>query len=167
MFFKKAAKQIFLSIVVLIFSATTLLAQTAPPQTTTPPPAELPDDYPDEQLELFVNAISKVMTIQEQGQLSMVEAIEEQDISVDRFNELLTEAQQKGPESLDASEDEKQAFNETLAQVQSMQMEMEQTMMKAVEDEGLKVEEYQQIMQSYSVNPTVKEKVDKLMSEEQ
>ncbi len=165
MFLKKSVNQIFLSIVILVFSTSTLLAQTAPQQPSIPP-AELPDDYPDEQLELFVNAISKVMTLQEQGQASMVEAIQEQDLSISRFNELLTEAQQKGPESIDASEDEKQAFNETLAQVQSMQMEMEQTMIKAIQDEGLKVKEYQQIMQSYNLNSNVKEKVDKMMSQQ-
>lgn len=161
MFFKTAIvkKSIIFSLV--LFFSTTIFAQMVPPAQ----PQELPSSYTNEELKQFVNAVTKVMVIQEQGQMQMVEAIEENDISIDRFNEMLMQGQQMGQENIQATEEELVAFTNSMNEVQMVQMEMQQNMMAAITNEGLDVEQYQNIMQSYEVNPEVKERVDQYFEE--
>lgn len=131
-------------------------------------PAQQPqqESYSDEVLEKFVDAASEVMTIQQEGQMAMVQAIEESDISVDRFNEMVTEGQQKGFEEIDATESEIEAFNSALSEVQAHQMEMETKMGNAVEEAGLEVNLYQSIMQSYETDQELRAKIDKIFAEQ-
>ena len=163
MFFKTAIikKSIVFSLV--IFMATSVMAQMVPP--TQPQPQELPSDYTDQELKKFVSAVVQVMAIQEEGQMQMVEAIEENNITIDRFNEMLMQGQQMGQENIEATEDELVAFTNSMNEVQMVQMEMQQNMMAAITEEGLDVEQYQNIMQSYEVNPEIKEKVDQYFEE--
>jgi hypothetical protein len=160
MFFNKKRSKITIALIVSLLTTISLHAQM--PQAD----PSLPESYPDETLEKFVDAVGQIMSIQQEGQMGMVEAIEENDITVERFNELLTEAQQKGPDDIDASEEEKDAFNNSLEVIQTKQREMEVKMEEAVTGAGLDVNLYQSIMQSYETNPEVKEKIDKLFSQQ-
>ncbi len=154
MFTKKAFFKKFFILSVFIFAASGIMAQMAPPT------QELPSDYSDKELEKFANAVTQVMTIQEEGQMHMMSVIEENDITVDRFNEMLMQGQQQWPENIDATEEEMLAFNNSMNEVQILQMQMQEQMMEAITEEGLNVEQYQNIMQSYEVNPEIKERVD-------
>lgn len=161
MLFNKRISKLTIALIVSLLTTFTLSAQMPQSQ------PNLPESYPDETLEKFVEAVGEVMTIQQEGQMGMVAAIEENDIAVDRFNELLTEAQQKGPDDIDASDEEKDAFNASLEVIQTKQRELEIKMEEAVTDAGLDVNLYQSIMQSYETNPDVKEKIDKLFAQQQ
>ncbi len=129
------------------------------------PAAPAPADYSDEELQQFANAVMQVMVIQEESQMQMVNVIEQNNISVDRFNEMLMESQQQGPENIDASEEELAAFNQSMTDVQNMQMEMQEDMMEAIADTGLEVDTYQNIMQAYEQNPEIKTRVDAIMED--
>lgn len=158
MFFKKSlGKKIFSFFLFSVFSVS-LMAQAPQMQ----PQQAVPQDYTDEQLELFAHAVQEVMQIQEEGQMEMMQAIEDNDMSIDRFNELLTESQQAGPQGVEASEEELAAFNQSINQVQALQMQMNENMMQAIADAGLDVQMYQNIMQAYEQNPELKAKIDQI-----
>jgi hypothetical protein len=122
-------------------------------------------DYTDAELKQFVDAVSKVMVLQEEGQLQMVATIEENDLSLERFNEMITEAQVKGPDNLDATDKEITAFNKSLGEVQILQMQLQEQMLQAIALEGLDIDKYQQIMEAYDADPVVKEKIDSYFAE--
>lgn len=136
-----------------------VFAQMAPPQTN------VKTDYSDDELKQFVQAANKVMTIQEEGQVQMVNIIEENEMNIDRFNELIMEAQTQGPENITASEDEKASFNNTLNEVQTLQMKLQEDMVATITNEGLDIQQYQSIMQAYETDAEVKEKVDAYFAE--
>ncbi len=159
MLFTKSITRLF-SFMMFAFISTTLMAQ-MPMQA----PAAAPANYTDAELQQFVSAVSKVMIIQEEGQMRMINTIEETDLSVDRFNEMLMQGQQQGQTEIDATEEEMLAFTNALNAVQQQQQEMQMEMMQAITEEGLEVEKYQNIMQAYEQNPEVKGKVDKMFED--
>jgi hypothetical protein len=144
------------------FSFTGIMAQT-----TVPVPTEerVIPSYTDEELRQFVTAAAKVITIQEEGQIQMLTVIQENDITLERFNEMVIEAQTIGPENLNATEDELIAFNNTLIDVQLIQVRLQESMISAIMEEGLQIDRYQDIMQAYEVDPEVKRRVDDYFAE--
>lgn len=143
----------------LLVTPTLLSAQMVPQQQNVPPA-----DYTTEQLETFVKAVLQVMTIQEEGQMRMVTVVENNDLSVDRFNEMLMQAQHQGEESIAGTEEEVDAFHNTINELETMQMQLQEDMMEAITDEGMDIMEYQTIMQAYEVNPELKEKIDEIFA---
>ncbi|MFW5757476.1 MAG: DUF4168 domain-containing protein [Bacteroidota bacterium] len=160
---KMKLKEIVLSIVIVL-TGLTAMGQQMPMQEQAPPAPD-PSSYSDEQVENFAGAVMEVMTIQEERQTEMMQSIEENGLSVDRFNEMLMEGQQKGQTEIEASEEEMEAFNESMAQVQQMQQDMQNEMMAAVADNGLEMQQYQEMMQGYEQYPEMKEKVDGYIDE--
>ncbi len=128
-------------------------------------PATAPADYSDAELMQFAKAVQKVMDIQQESQGQMMASIEENEITVDRFNEMLMQGQQQGQDAIEATEEELLAFNNAMNEVQQLQQQMQMDMMGAITDEGLDVEKYQGIMQAYEQNPEVKGKVDAYFDE--
>ncbi len=161
MFTKKASFKTTFILSFFLFAGLGLMAQMPPQQ----PQQEVKTDYSDKELKSFAKAVTSVMTIQEEGQMQMMTAIEKNNITVDRFNEMLTQGQQQGPENIDATEEEMLAFNNSMNEVQTLQMQMQEQMMEAITEEELQVDQYQNIMQAYEVSPEIKEKVDKYFAE--
>lgn len=161
MFTKKASFKTTFILSFFLFAGLGLMAQMPPQQ----PQQEVKTDYSEKELKSFAKAVTNVMTIQEEGQNQMMTAIEENNITVDRFNEMLTEGQQKGQDQIEATEEELTAFTNAMNQVQTMQMEMQEKMMEAITAEELQVDQYQNIMQAYEMSPEIKEKVDKYFAE--
>jgi uncharacterized iron-regulated protein len=159
MFLKSAQFKQSFAIFIFLFATLGLMAQMVPPA------QNLPSNYTDQELEQFVKAVSEVMVIQEESQTEMMNAIEENNITVERFNEMLMEGQAQGQENIEASEEELLAFTNSMNEVQTLQMQMQEKMMKAITDNGLDINQYQNIMQSYEVNEEVKNKVDQLFDE--
>ncbi|MFP4288564.1 MAG: DUF4168 domain-containing protein [Bacteroidota bacterium] len=159
---KLKLKEFILSIIVVL-SGITAMGQMPGQQEM--PPAPDPSTYSDEQVENFANAVMEVMTIQEEGQMKMMQSIEDNGLSVDRFNEMLMEGQQKGQTEIEATDEEMESFTESMAQVQQMQQDMQNEMMAAVADNGMEMQQYQEMMQGYEQYPEMKEKVDGYIDE--
>ena len=158
-FFKKLIQGLFTFFLIPLLS-TGLFAQ-MPMQA----PATAPADYSDAELLQFAKSVQRVMNIQQESQGQMMVSIEENGITVDRFNEMLMQGQQQGQDSIDATEEELLAFNNAMNQVQQLQQQMQMDMMQAITDEGLDVQKYQGIMQAYEQNPEVKGKIDAYFDE--
>jgi hypothetical protein len=123
------------------------------------------DAFSDEDLKQFAHAAYKIINIQEESHNKMIRAIEETDLSLERFNEMLIEGQEGGEHAINATEKELEAFNESIVQVQFIQREMQLEMMDAINQEGLDVDKYQQLMHGYENDEEVRTKVDLYMNE--
>ena len=159
-FTKKSFKGLFTFVFITLFGAG-IMAQ-VPMQAPAAPPVE---DYTDAQLKQFAHAVQNVLSIQESSQDEMMTRIEENDLTVDRFNEMLMQGQQEGQGAIDATEEELLAFTNAMNEVQQLQQQMQMDMMEAITEEGLNVEQYQGIMQAYETDPEVREKIDAYFAE--
>jgi PBP1b-binding outer membrane lipoprotein LpoB len=162
MSYKHDFSKAILIIILFAFTITGAMSQMAPPdnyqhQTT--------GQFTDEELKQFVSAAAKVIHLQEEGQIQMLSVIQENDITLERFNEMVIEAQTIGPENINATEEELVAFNNTLIDVQLIQVQLQESMISAIQEEGLQIDKYQDIMQAYEVDPEVKQRVDAYFAE--
>ncbi len=158
-FSKKSLKGLFTFLFITLFSLGSFA------QVPMQAPAAAPADYSDAELRQFAGAVQKVLNIQEESQYKMMASIEESDLTVDRFNEMLMQGQQEGMEAIEATEEEITAFNSAINEVQQLQQQMQIEMMEAISEEGLEVEQYQGIMQAYETDPDVREKIDTYFAE--
>ena len=156
---KKSIKGLFTFLLISLFSLGSFA------QIPMQAPAAAPADYSDAELRQFAGAVQKVLNIQETNQGKMMASIEDNNLSIDRFNEMLMQGQQQGLDAIDATEEEMTAFNNAINQVQQLQQQMQMEMMDAITEEGLDVQKYQGIMQAYEQNPEIQAKIDALFAE--
>ncbi len=141
-------------------------AQEQQPAQEMPAPADAQtgsqESFSDEDIQAFIDVNEKVMEVQKAGEQQMMEAIEKEDIPVDRFNEILM-ARQQPDQEVDATPEELAAFSKAAEKVMEVQKDLEAKAIKTIEDQGMKMEKYQQIMMAYQQSPEVQQQVQKLM----
>ncbi|WP_277485610.1 DUF4168 domain-containing protein [Catalinimonas alkaloidigena] len=149
--------------VLMISSADLVHAQGLPGAAQQQPVKE---DFTDEELKTFIQANKSVVQVQQAAEQKMMQAIEETDMDVNRFNEIAT-AQQDPQADAEASAEEMATFNEAAQKVMAVQRETQSEIAAAVEEEGMEFNEYRQIMMAYQNSPKVQEQITKLIEEEQ
>ncbi|MDA3881759.1 MAG: DUF4168 domain-containing protein [Bacteroidales bacterium] len=97
-----------------------------------------------DELELFIGALELVQEINQKAQQKMVQVIENNDFTVEEFNQV----QQKLQKSQDAEveEDNKIKFDKIVEGVEEIQIESQQQMQESIKEIGLTVQRYQQIL---------------------
>ena len=124
------------------------------------------EDFSDDELQKFVSAATKVQEVQQVRQQEMISAIEEEDLDVQRFNEIMA-AQQGQAQNTDISDEEMEAFNLAMQKVMEKQEKLQTEVEETIEKEGISTDTYEEIMIAYQQSPKVQEKVTKLLQEEQ
>ncbi len=122
-----------------------------------------PGGFSDDELKNFANAIVQVMSVQQQGQMQMIEQIEEQEMTVQRFNELYMQAQQMPLDDIEAEGEEMESFLEISEEIEKIQMELESVLVNIIEEEDLSIEKYEHIMTEYQQNPELQQRIQQLM----
>jgi DNA repair ATPase RecN len=120
-----------------------------------------PSDYTDEELVIFLTAAIKVMPLQQESQMKMVEKIEDQDLTVDEFNSIL-DAHSTG-EGVKATREELEAFNKAIESIQEIQLEYQEIITEVIEDEGLSAQRYENIIVHYQQDPKLQARINSLM----
>ena len=126
------------------------------------PSTEMREDFSDNELESFVKANEKVMEIQTEAEEKMIKAIEDEGLTLDRFNAILEEQRdpQRGTET---SADELKSFNTAAQAILQENTRVEKEMTTTIEAEGIDIETYKQIMLAYQHNPVIQDRVNKLV----
>lgn len=125
---------------------------------------EVKEDFKDKELESFVKANQKVNAIQAEGETKMMQAIDESDLTVDRFNEILA-AQQDPQRNNDATAEEMSSFNNVAQEIIKERQEMEVKMTQTIEEEGIDLDTYNMIMYAYQQSPEVQKRVNDLLED--
>ena len=110
----------------------------------------------------FIKANEKVVLIQEESEQKIVKTIEDEGLSVDRFNEIL-ESRQNPEKKIDTSPEEITSFNSAAQVIISENRKTEEQMIILIEQEGIDVGTYQEIMIAYQQNPEIQKKVNDLL----
>ncbi len=121
------------------------------------------DDFSDSELESFANAVVQIMSIQQQGQQQMMAVIEEADMTVQRFNEITMQVQEMGVDQVEMSEEEAEVFIILSEEIEQIQINLEDIMIDTIEDEGITIEKYEEIMAAYQQDPELQQRVQQLL----
>ena len=130
------------------------------------PQQEVKEDFSKEELEQFVDANKVVADVQRSSEEKMVKAIEEEGLEVQQFNEILT-TQQNPEAEAEVSDDDLNKFNKAVEKVMKVQQDMQTDLQKAIEESGITVQKYDQILIAYQQSPKVQEEVNKILQERQ
>ena len=126
---------------------------------------EPPEKYTDDELRKFASVIIDVITIQQQGQMQMISLIQDHDMSIQRFNEMMIDSQDKSLEEMEGTEDEKVAFADISVRILGIQEEMEDQLIAAIQEEGLSIERYEEILMDYQQDPELQQRIQRLVEE--
>ncbi len=119
-------------------------------------------EYNDDELKKFANVVVEVISIQQQGQMQMISIIEDHEMSIQRFNEIMVESQEKPLEEIQGTEQEKEVFADISVQIMEVQEELNDQIIKKIEDNDMALERYEQILQAYQQSPELQERVKNL-----
>ncbi|MFD2034868.1 DUF4168 domain-containing protein [Belliella marina] len=158
---KSITKSSMLSLIFTLFIGFGAIAQQMmQPQT------QVKEDFSDQEFEEFVKINLVLIPLQEKSQGDMVKAIEENDLKVERFQEL-AQAQQAGTlQEVASGAEEMASFNNAGQKVMEMQQGLQTEIQKTIKDSGLSEEQFQEMYMAYTQSPKVKEKVDKMIEDE-
>lgn len=162
-FFKPAGY----ALAVLLFSFVcgfNVLAQVSPPLAPQQN-QQVETNFADEELEQFAVAAGKVVVIQQETEEKMIKAIENEDLEINKFNEILMAQQNQQAEQIEASPEDLQKFDKAAAEVIKIQNEVQQEMVDAIKEEGLEPQKYEQILLAYQSDANIKAKVDALIGQ--
>lgn len=120
------------------------------------------EDFSDNELKSFVKANEKVTVIQMEAEQKMIKAIEGEGLTVERFNQIL-EQQRDPSRASETSVEELQSFNNAAQVILEENTRIEKEMTSSIEEEGIDIETYKQIMVAYQQNPDVQSRVNKFV----
>ncbi len=120
-------------------------------------------DFSDKEIKSFAKALTKVMDVQQQSQMQMIQIIDEHDMDVQRFNLLYMQMQQMPLEEVDGTDKEKESMEKIVEEIEKIQMEIESDLIKVIEGEGLTLEKYEAIITEYQHNSELQERIQKEM----
>ncbi|MCC5899866.1 MAG: DUF4168 domain-containing protein [Phormidium sp. BM_Day4_Bin.17] len=148
----------------LFGGASTVSAQQAP----APQPGGMQEapqmDVSEADLERFAIAIQQIQAIERQAQAQMVEVIEAQGLTIERFNEIAQSQQDPDLQAqVNVSNEEAQVFEQAVERISGIQQEAEMEMETAVQQEGLDVQEFNMISQAVQQDPSLQQQVMEML----
>lgn len=145
---------------------TLLIGFNAVAQQAMPPQMEVNEDFSDVEFEEFVKINLVLIPLQEKSQEDMIKAIEDNDLELERFQEL-AQAQQAGTLREISNDPQEMAnFNMAGQKVMEMQQVLQTNIMQAITDSDLSEQKFQEMFTSYTQSEKVKAKVDAMIAEE-
>jgi hypothetical protein len=146
------------------FANAAFAQQTTPPQDNSQ--QQQTQAFSDAELNQFVQASFKAAAVQQESEKAMLGVVEAETLSVEKFNEMTQAHQQQKLAELNATAEEKAAFNKAAQQIVEMQPKVEQELQQAIEKEGISIEKFEAISIAYQQNPAVQAKVQKILQQQ-
>ncbi|NBC82286.1 MAG: DUF4168 domain-containing protein [Bacteroidetes bacterium] len=136
---------------------------------TAQPPMQQPQQMQvaqpsDEEIQLFVEAAKQVQPLQQEAQQKMVQKIQSYDLGVQEFNEIMQSKQNPNSDVEVSSEDE-QAFQKASQEIKVVQQQYQQKIQQKVEETGLEMSKYREIMMAYRQDQELQSKVNQMMQQ--
>lgn len=119
-------------------------------------------DFSDNELKSFSKVVVEVITIQQNTQREMIAIIQENNLTVPKFNQMMTQAQEHGEEGIEGTEEEKRIFFIVADAFDGIQERMIDDLTKAIVAKGLSLERYEAILQLYQSDPDFQARVHAL-----
>jgi hypothetical protein len=136
---------------------------TSPVQAQPQPAAEVSS----EDIEKFARAIAQLQTIQQETQTELLQIVEGQGLTPDRFNQI-AEAQQnpQAATNVEISDEELQSFEQAANEITAVRQQTQARLQEAVQAEGLEVEQFNQILAAVQQDPALQQEVEQILQSE-
>jgi len=164
----KFFKSISIALIAILFGAGSLFGQVQQQQQQQMPDLPASSDVSDEEIEMVASAINELGPIQVEAQEKMQEAVEGEDITFERFQQMMMAMQ--NPQMADQVNitDEEMATLQTLQPtLMEIQSEADQKMVEKIESSGLTVERYQNIVMAAQQDEELRARVEALLEDEE
>jgi hypothetical protein len=149
-----------------IFSAP-VYAQTQPVQNNElQETIEDADEYSDEEVQKFVQAAEQVSSIMQHSESEMIRAINDQNLDIEKFNEIMAAQQGMVDGGIEVTPEELDAFSSAASKIIEIQEEMREEMQRAIAAQGMDTDKFQQMVIAYQRNPEFQNKIDRMIIEE-
>ena len=149
----------------LVFGATAITPAIA--QQATPPAKQgQQQNFTEAELKQFAEANSRLMGIQQEGEKTMMGILQEEKLSVDKFNQMAQAHQQQKLTEVDATPEEMAAFNKAAQRMMELQPKMQKDVEAAIQKDGMSLDKYEQIMIAYRQDPALQERVNSMMQKQ-
>lgn len=111
-------------------------------------------DISEAELQQFMTVSQQIQTINQEVQQEMAKVVQDEELGVQRFNEI-QRAQMNPEQQVDATNEEMKKYEKSVQQFKEIQVDAQQRMEKKISDEGLTVERYQEIVKAIQSDPEV------------
>ena len=158
----KLSKKIFPVVLGLLFLSGTAFAQGQQMQMN----SAAADSISDKELKSFVKTTQEVQVLGQEMQMEMQSIIQEEDITMQRFQQIMQS--QQNPQAagdVEITEEEQEIINGLQPKLQKIGQEAQQKQIGVIQDNGLTLQRYQQIAQTVRSNPAMMQKVQKMMTD--
>jgi glucan-binding YG repeat protein len=145
--------------------------QSAPAPGTAQPPQSLPPgqqapqtQVSQDELKKFASAIKKLQPIQQEAETQITQAIQQQELSEQRFGEIYQSRQNpKAKPTTKITPEENKKFEQASTRIQKIQESTQSRMEKTVQGEGLDIQRFNQIFLALRQNPQLLEQVRQMI----
>ena len=124
------------------------------------------DDISDKELASFFNAVEDLTDIQEKNRESVAKAIENSELSEERFMEIHNLAKENAADAEALPNAEKQAYQKTIQEIAEIQEGIQSEMINAVEENGLEVVRFNSIMAAMRESEELRARFDRLRQQQ-
>ncbi len=119
--------------------------------------------FTDDELKSFLAANTKATEIQKEAREAVIAAIENESLTMDRFNELVKAHQQDKLKEVAEGPEEISSFSKAAQAVALIQPDKRGKIEKAIKDEGLTQEKYDALLQAYEKDKAVQERISRIV----
>jgi len=161
----KVLKSLTVVVTFLLFTAGSVFAQVQQQQ----PPQQQPDlptsaDVSDDEIQQIVQAIELMDPIQMEAQEKIEEAVQAENITAERFQQLMMAMQNpQMADEVDMTDEEMQKIQTLQPKLMEIQGEAQQEMMEKIEESGLTVERFQQINMGAQQDPELMQRLEEAL----
>jgi ribosome-binding ATPase YchF (GTP1/OBG family) len=105
------------------------------------------DDVSAEELDNFIATISDIEPIQVQLQSGVQQLVQENDLSIERFQQLMMAIQNpQAAQQVEMTDKERQQIQNMQPEISDLQMKAQEQMVEKIESNGMNIQRYQAIM---------------------
>ncbi len=143
------------------------LSEAAFAQQTTPPATQQAQpnaNFTEVELQQFIDASERIMVLQQENEKNMLTILEEEKLDVNKFNELAMAYQEERIEEAEATAAEKEAFTKVAERIIELQPTVQAEVQRAIEQDGMSMEKYENIMMAYQEDPSVQAKIQSMLA---
>ncbi len=126
--------------------------------------AQTPQQEPvtDEEVKLFAAVYKEMQVINQGAQQTMIAAIEDEGMDIQRFNEIFQARQMPG-QQVELAEDELEKFENATKEIEKIQEKIQLQMEEKIVELGLTPERYQEIGMQIQSSPELQSKIQEYL----
>ncbi len=138
--------------------------QTQAPQQQSPAASEGSSiNVNQQELERFANAFKSVQKIQNESRQQKVQAIKDEGLTIEEYNQMFREQQQSGTSESEMSSQKQQQFQQADARIKEIEQQAQKDIENAIIGEGMEMQRFEAIWTSVQQNKELQQQLQNIL----